>query len=134
MDEDEATLVGPQQAADVDEDGLASTPKIAFDFCAYGNDDQSSSDDSYLAQAAVDALRQLAPQSTGALRFEVSIPALPLESRKQYEELQSNVVERVCSLDRCPSGETELVEVEFTDGTVRQVSGTLMSGYLLVTP
>ncbi|KAG6114884.1 hypothetical protein E4U31_000034 [Claviceps sp. LM219 group G6] len=122
MDEDEATLVGPQQAADVDEDGLASTPKIAFDFCAYGNDDQSSSDDSYLAQAAVDALRQLAPQSTGAFRFEVSIPALPLESRKQYEELQSNVVERVCSLDRCPSGKTELVKVEFTDGTLRQIT------------
>ncbi|KAG5974244.1 hypothetical protein E4U58_003390 [Claviceps cyperi] len=122
MNEDEATLVGPQQAADVDEDGLASTPKIAFDFCAYGNDDQSSSDDSYLAQAAVDALRQLAPQSTEGFRFEVSIPALPLESRKQYEELQSIVVERVCSVERCPSGKTELVEVEFTDGTLRRIT------------
>ncbi|KAG5941912.1 hypothetical protein E4U59_001456 [Claviceps monticola] len=122
MDEDEATLVGPQQTADVDGVGLVSTPKIAFDFSAYGSDDQSSSDDSHLVQAAADALRQLAPQFTGCPRFEVSIPALSLEFRQQYEELQSNVVERVCSLDRCPGKETELVEVEFTDGTLRQIT------------
>ncbi|KAG5981095.1 hypothetical protein E4U55_003309 [Claviceps digitariae] len=122
MKDDEATPVEPHQAADANEATSPSTPKIAFDFCAYQSDNHSSSDDASHAQASAAALEHATSQFRRGYKVEVSIPALPLESRQEYEESKSNIVERVCSLDYSSGGEDETVEVEFTDGTLRKIT------------
>ncbi|KAG6011932.1 hypothetical protein E4U43_008025, partial [Claviceps pusilla] len=124
--DDEQMKDDEPRAADANANGDASspTPKIAFDFCAYQSTNESSSDDASRAQASTAGWEEHStppPQSRGGYNIEISIPALPLESRLEYEELQSNIVERVCSIeDESPSGGGETVEVEFTDGTLRK--------------
>ncbi|KAG6041715.1 hypothetical protein E4U41_002798 [Claviceps citrina] len=119
---EEATLDGSHHAAYANEDESATGPEIAFDFSVCQNDDESSSDGASHAQASAAGLEYSTPPHPGGLKIEVSIPALSLETRQQYAEPQSDVVERVCSLDRSPGGGGELVEVEFTDGTIRQIT------------
>lgn len=123
MEDEEAALVGPQQPATATGDDSASTPKIAFDFCAYQIESDSSSDE--LSRDQPPAEHAIPDFSGQRSKVEVSIPALPLQITQHYEEPRSDVVERVCSLDMSAGGDGELVEVEFTDGTVRKVSSTV---------
>ncbi|KAG5947763.1 hypothetical protein E4U53_006388, partial [Claviceps sorghi] len=121
MKDDEAAPVGPHEAAGIEGDASPSTPTIAFDFCEYQSDTQSSSDNVSHAQASAAGFEHSSPQLRRGCKIEVSIPALPLESREEYEEPQSSIVERVCSLDISPGCQGEVVEVEFTDGTLRKI-------------
>ena len=56
------------------------------------------------------------PQSQ---RLEIAIPAISPSLRDQYEEIHSEVVERV--LARTVSSDGEVLTVEFTDGTQHMV-------------
>ncbi|KAG6000198.1 hypothetical protein E4U21_005741 [Claviceps maximensis] len=119
MHDEETTSVGLHQAADdVNGDASPSTPTIALDFCAHQADNPGSGDDTSYVQASAATFEHSTPQ----YKLEVSIPALPWESQQEYEEPKSSIVERVCSLDSSSVGEGDLVEVEFTDGTLRKIT------------
>lgn len=123
MENDEATLVGPHWGAGANGDESMSTPKIAFDFWATQINDDSSSDGTSQLQVSTAGPDQPMPDFPDqGHKLEVSIPALPLETRQQYQETHSDVVERVWAVYKSPSDEGELVEVEFTDGTLRKIT------------
>lgn len=134
MEDDEATLVGPHRGhrgAGANRDESTSTPKIAFDFWATQINDDSSSDGTSQLQVSTTGPDQPMPDFPDqGHKLEVSIPALPWETRQQYQETHSDVVEKVWAVDKSPSDEGELVEVEFSDGTLRKVSSSASCSFI----
>lgn len=119
MEDDESASVAAQLAADASNAKPDSPPGFSFDFCRSPVNPDSSSDD--IATRATEAEDSSLDVSGNTQGLQVLIPAIPTEFREQYKEIHSTVVEKVLVLTD-PVGSDDILTVEFTDGTQRNIT------------